>query len=42
MIINPEFYPIRKNLVEDFIIAFFEVLWDKDDNLRMKMKLDNL
>lgn len=49
---NPEYYSIRKELIQSLITAFYEILWDKNNsstaessanrNLQKKLKLDGL
>lgn len=42
MVKYPQQFSIRKNIVEMFLIAFYKILWNKDDDLYQKLELDVL
>jgi hypothetical protein len=37
-----EYYSIRLPLIQDLIKVFYEVLWDKESDLKEKLLLDNI
>ena len=39
---NPQFYAIREDIVKMFLNAFYQILWDRKNELREKLMLDNL
>jgi hypothetical protein len=42
MIKYPEQFAIRKNIVTMFLISFYKVLWNKDDDLSKRLNLEIL
>lgn len=42
MVKYPDQFSIRKEIVEMFLVSFFKILWNKDDNLYSKLELEVL
>jgi hypothetical protein len=44
LLTNPEFYFMKEDahIVKHFLRAFYKILWDKNNDLRTKLLLDDL